>query len=281
MWSLGEKNALFPIFLIMKCVFAISGENSNYYDMVKVLVLSAKANTSLELYCVYDGKENHFTHWLRCNSVTILKWEISFLNDITERYDGKTDIGICRGMYLCVEVPLIIKQYNITDGYILYVDVDTMFTGSIELDQYKPLYLCCAPDWDINDWSRFGTGVMIMNTVNLLETQSEFLFHIKMHNYNFEYLRVGPCDQGAWNTFYNGKIEKLEQIYDWKPWWGINDNAKIIHFAGPKPQFVDYVLKNQTANVRYTETEYLHKCVIDENRGGYAHYLKTWKNILQ
>ncbi|MDB5022863.1 MAG: hypothetical protein JWP78_618 [Mucilaginibacter sp.] len=263
----------------MKCFFAISGENNEYFDLIKTLVHSAKKNTNLDLYCIYNGLGFNSLDWLTKQSVSTLNWEISFLNDFQDKYDGLTDRNICKGMYLCTELPLVLQYYNILDEYILYVDVDTIFCGPIELGDIRPEYLSCTPDWALEDWSRYGTGVILMNVKNMLNKQTEFHEHLKSHNYNFEHMRMGPCDQGAWNSFFHKYIERLDPLYDWKPWWGINDKAKIIHFAGPKPAFINICLNKLPFDKRYTEIEYLRKLLINEHIESYTHYLKIWENI--
>jgi len=120
-----------------------------------------------------------------------------------------------------MELPKVLNEYGVLDEYILYVDTDIMFLGSIDLDCIKPSYFSSSSDWDNNDWSRFSTGVMVMNIHNLFEKYPSFLAHLKSHRFNFPNTDMGPCDQGAWNTFYiNNEHEKLDPLYDWKPWWG-------------------------------------------------------------
>ncbi len=264
----------------MKCFFTISSGDHEYYEMAKVLVLSALDNTDLELYCVYDGQENYFTKWLQLKSVIVLPWKITFLKDLKKIYDGKKSIRFCRGTYLCMELPIIISAYNITDDFVLYVDTDVMFNGSIELNNQHPKLFSSSTDWEVDSWLRFSTGVIVMNTKKLRMQYPKFLIHLQTHNYNFEFAKMGPCDQGAWNTFYTGKNEKLDQVYDWKPWWGVNKNARIIHFSGPKPNLVDRIL-NQNELETLTELEYRYKFVVNENIRAYRTYLKRWKYYSQ
>ena len=153
---------------------------------------------------------------------------------------GNQDIAeFCRGTYLCMELPRIVDEYGIIDEHILYVDSDVMFTGPIDLTDCKPTYFASSSDWKLDDWSRFSTGVIVMNVLNLRVDYPKFLKHLRKHSFDFSFAKMGPCDQGAWNTFYvNGEHEKLTPEYDWKPWCGINNNTRIVHFSGPKPQDV-------------------------------------------
>lgn len=258
----------------MKCCFTLSGNDSKYLEMAKVLVLSARVNTDLDMYCIYDGEDEGFVDFLHRQNVHVLLWTISFLDELKMNYQGERSIQFCRGTYMCMELPKVLHEYGVLDEYILYVDTDIMFLGSIELDSLKPNYFSSSSDWGQNDWSRFSTGVMVMSIPNLLNMYPSFLAHLKGHHFNFPNTEMGPCDQGAWNTFYvNGEHERLDPIYDWKPWWGINENARIVHFSGPKPQQVKNLLELDKPT---NEQEQLQKFVVGENPEAYKHYVSIW-----
>lgn len=42
-------------------------------------------------------------------------------------------------------------------------------------------------------------------------------------------------DQGYINEVCDNEFDFLPLEYNWKPYWGLNENAKIIHFHGIKP----------------------------------------------
>ncbi len=262
----------------MKCFFVLSGDDNDYYQMVRVLVKSAFKNTDVDLYCVYDGSSEEFVRWLEIAGVTVLRWRVSFLEELVLCYNGDRSIEFCRGTYICMEIPRILEFYSFRDEHILYVDADVMFTGPVELDDCKPRYFASSSDWKIDDWSRFSTGVIVMNRVNLLDRYPAFLHHLRVHNFNFSHTGMGPCDQGAWNTFYTaGEHDKLESVYDWKPWWGINDAANIVHFSGPKPKKVEYYLQ---AGKPLNQKEQLDKFVVNESSDAYEYYVKMWRSYL-
>ncbi len=262
----------------MKCFFTLSGTDFQYIQMAKVLVRSALANTDLELFCVYDGEDRDFTRWLRDASVDVIKWKISFLEELILEYEGDRSIDFCRGTYLCMELPKILAEYGVKDEHVLYVDTDTMFSGPVELRAFKPHYFASSSDWEQNEWSRFSTGVIVMNLPNLLGKYPGFVAHLKKYKFNFTHTRMGPCDQGAWNTYYkNGEHERLDPLYDWKPWWGINPDAKIVHFSGPKPQEAKRLLNMDKPR---DENEQLQKFMVSENPEAYKHYIRVWKSYL-
>jgi hypothetical protein len=47
----------------------------------------------------------------------------------------------------------------------------------------------------------------------------------------------GPLDQGALNKYYEGDLRKyvLPAVYNSKSYDSFNQDAKIVHFHGPKP----------------------------------------------
>ncbi len=180
---------------VMKCCFTLSGNDSKYLEMAKVLVFSALANTNLEMYCIYDGKDEKFVNFLRRQNVHVLFWQITFLDELEINYQGERSIEFCRGTYLCMELPKVLNEYGVLDEYILYVDTDIMFLGSIDLDCIKPSYFSSSSDCDKNDWSRFSTGVMVMNVHNLFEKYPSFLAHLKSHRFSFPNTDMEPCDQ--------------------------------------------------------------------------------------
>ena len=102
----------------MKCIFNLSSGDKAYLEMAKVLVLSATIHTSLELICVFDGKDRGFREWIEDHRVTVLDWKISFLSNLMAIYDGKMSIQFCRGTYLCMELPRILEEHGIIDDYV-------------------------------------------------------------------------------------------------------------------------------------------------------------------
>jgi len=89
-----------------------------------------------------------------------------------------------------------------------------------------------------------NSGVMWMNRAGLREVASEFRESVRAH---LRDLQGTAWDQGAHIRFFGGekfRWNKLRPELNWKPYWGTNDKAKIIHFHGPKPYqrpFIDQI----------------------------------------
>jgi lipopolysaccharide biosynthesis glycosyltransferase len=121
------------------------------------------------------------------------------------------------------DVPLLCE-----DEYALYTDADVMFSGlPLELDDIKPAYLACTPCR--KTFPGFNAGVIVMNIKALRDTQPEFIEAARITK---EYVGV---DELIYNRVYGDRYTPLPEEYNWKPYWGVNDGAKVIHFHGPKP----------------------------------------------
>ena len=227
----------------MKWFFALCSESKDCtrtIEHLKVAVNSAKQNTNLQPYFLYDGEEDELTEWLSKNGVNVYITQVSFL-DILKNHPKLESIGTARGAYLRVEVPRLMKQLKLDDKYVLYTDCDVIFTKKSEdIFNYTPEYFVAAPEFHETDYTYFNTGVMLMNIDNMYKTRKEFIKFIKdvlskaKHFQPREGFTYDWYDQSMYNEFYKNKAERLDPIYNWKPYWGYSDKAKIIHFHGPK-----------------------------------------------
>ncbi|MBR8827561.1 MAG: hypothetical protein DSM107014_06570 [Gomphosphaeria aponina SAG 52.96 = DSM 107014] len=59
----------------MKWFFTLSESSPSWLEdgkLAQVAVYTAKKNTSLEPFCLYDGRENELTNWLRSQRVKVI-----------------------------------------------------------------------------------------------------------------------------------------------------------------------------------------------------------------
>ena len=79
-----------------------------------------------------------------------------------------------------------------------------------------------------------NSGVAVMNLPNLRTAAAGFDSFaekiIRGHQ-----LAGLVWDQGLINIFYKGQITRLPQVWNWRPYWGPNEDAVVLHFHGPKP----------------------------------------------
>ncbi|MDP7039759.1 MAG: glycosyltransferase, partial [Myxococcota bacterium] len=140
-------------------------------------------------------------------------------------------VSIGRGALLRMHIPEILGQEGIKDEKFIYTDCDVLFLQNVEpLDNMWPKVLAACPEHDPLDWSYFNSGVLLMQRQALEETYEQFCAFFR-ERYNTSW----AFDQDAYNIFYQKDWQKLPQEYNWKPYWGHNPQARIVHFHGLKP----------------------------------------------
>jgi hypothetical protein len=123
-------------------------------------------------------------------------------------------------------------------GRVLYTDCDVIFLAEVvpELEANPCEFFAVAPESSPDDYVNMNTGVMLMNTARLRESLPRFREYISK---NLAELERESWDEAAYRWFYrdnNGPLwDRLKLELNWKPYWGENPQAKIIHFHGPKP----------------------------------------------
>lgn len=178
--------------------------------------------------CLFDG-----TEWgpIQDLGVQVVGRESRFKGALAKAYPigpsipGHVVRGKAEGAWLRLEIPDVCEELGIEDEFVLYTDVDVLFLKSpYPLLDLKPTFLAAGPQHDQNDWSWFNSGVMWMNVRACRE----------------EFPKAEPvfaCDleQGPMNKLLAGRWNRLSLEYNWKPYWGVNPDARIVHFHGPKP----------------------------------------------
>jgi lipopolysaccharide biosynthesis glycosyltransferase len=242
----------------------------NWIDMIKVAVNSALQNTSLKPYFIYDGNPNDLTKELETKGVNIIYYQSSLYKYMIESKSSSIDIA--RGAYLRFEIPIIEDE----DEFVLYTDCDVIFTPQFNVDDLvlsDIKTMAFAPQTNISDYQHdLNSGVLIFNIkdmkkeyANLIQFAKDWILNNKP-GFDQEVLR---------EYFDSSKLSKLPVEYNWKPYWGQNDKAKIIHWHGPKPDAVDsYINKNE----QFLDPNW--KIIYNWNQSAYLHYLKLWKYYL-
>jgi len=211
----------------------------DYIDMYTVAVITAKkTNPTIEPFLILDGEIDDIIQDLIDMGVTVIKHTVTFSEKLKSHYKENT---IALGAFLRVDIPKICNDLNIQDDYILYTDNDVMFLDDVSsLYELTPKYFMCAGEFDPN-FTPMGmnSGVMWINWRNMYEDYENFVFYIKTNLSKFQ-----VYDQDALKQYYVDKMESFGPEYNYKPYWGPNDNIKILHFHGPKPTFSETQLKD-------------------------------------
>lgn len=193
----------------------------------KLAVLSLRRHTSLTPYLLYMGERNNFTRWLEDRGVRIIDSPLPYLPFIEALAAEKLYSTVFAGHWLRTNICLTEQE----DEYVLYTDIDVLYRKDPELTELKPRYLAAAPEFDKKCWDYFNSGVMVQNIPSLRNSYRYFerylIANLCGRTYDFH-------DQIAYNEFYRDRWEQLPVELNWKPYWGHNKKAQVLHFHGPK-----------------------------------------------
>lgn len=219
-----------------KWYFAVNGQGfERTLPLILAAVASARANTGLRPMCLYNGGEARHARELAALGVEVVPHRSSLEAELRAAYGESFDTF--SGHWLRVDLPEIETE----DEFILYTDVDVMFLAPPRVE--PPPLIAAAPEFEINNTSYFNSGVMVLNLPRLREVQDEFTAAIRRRlRHGFRY----PAhDQKSYNDFFGrGPLNRLRgrafspmsPALNWKPYWGVNEGASIVHFHGPKPR---------------------------------------------
>ncbi len=253
----------------MKWYFAVSEASIDrpghgWRGLIRGAVISAARNTTLAPHLLYDGRPNDFTRELADLGVRIIQHRVSFYSQL-EAF-GKHQQGylpIASGAFLRTEVPLIESE----DDVVLYTDVDVLFLTDPEFPVGVPALFAVAPESTIGDYSDMNSGVMLMNVPAMRAEFPAFRESIVNH------LDIG-FDQANYRLFFRNRYASLDPTLNWKPHWGLNPDAQIIHWHGPKPAAIKALLDDPAA-IAHANWERLFRPNIDS----YSHYVSLWEQI--
>lgn len=222
----------------MKCYFALTAPNddtSPYVDMLEVALKSAHLHTSLKIVVLYDGpKGNRCWEIVQKYGAEVIEHTFSHRQYTDKIYSYENcgyhvDVDKAAGAYMRLDIPWVEKD----DDYVMYADIDVLFLKDIKMEDLpKPRFLAACSEFEKSEdlSAYFNSGVMVMNVKNMRTYCSAI----------FESLKQGAppyrvMDQDHLNIHCANVREWLPFEYNWKPYWGINPDAAIIHFHGMKP----------------------------------------------
>ena len=221
----------------MKWFSCIHDGNPEYRDMYLQALKSALQNTSLDPYLIYDGSNTEFIADLTQQGVTVIKHVFSLAETpMFQRKDAAWQT-IARGTYLRIDIPLICHNIDNYDLTVLYTDVDVLFlTDPVpQLSTLSPKFLAASPEIDIDNWSYFNAGVLLLNIKTMYSSYFSFIKTV------YDTFDITGFDQTALNRYY--KAERLPPIFNYKPYWGLASDISILHYHGPKPSDIQKYLQ--------------------------------------
>lgn len=239
-----------------------------YADLARVAVRTARDHTGLVPHLLYDGPNEPLLEELTAVGVNVIRRR-SFLYDqlreIAERTNNPNCLTIGAGTFLRLELPALAAERRWTDTQVFYTDVDVLFTADPvpTLRTIAPNYFAATREDRANRFS-INAGVMLMNLPALRSEDAAFREYVTRH---LEHFTRHAWDQDAYRTYYTAPFNgdpavevqgwkrwlrrrrwtELPLELNWRPYWGANSAAKIIHFHGPKPQQAPFFRMPQKA----------------------------------
>ncbi|MDE1895681.1 MAG: glycosyltransferase family 2 protein [Rhodospirillales bacterium] len=256
---------------IMKWYFALSASSfgSDAHDwpsLIRASVISARANTGLKPFLLWDGPEHEFLNELRGLGVTVIFHKVSYYSALAEyRRNDPHGLATSAGCFLRTDIPLV----EIEDAFVLYTDCDVMFLRDPVpmLANLRPVHFAACTEFTIDDG--LNSGVLLLNIARMRADYPKFTTFITAN------LSLG-LDQDMYRAFYADKWEKLPPELNWKPYWGRNTGATILHWHGIKPVLV----QSMFADPAFTTHPDL-MLLVRRNPEGYKHYLEYYAYFLR
>jgi hypothetical protein len=250
------------------CINELGLHDPDICRMLWVALMSCRRNTRLVPHLLYSGGEHENLERLRKAGFNILKHTLSIEDDLVKYY-GKKYPRFC-GHWLRIDIPDI----NAEDEYVLYTDIDVMFLRDIPVESIKPKLIACSPEHYLDDFSYFNSGSMVINVPACREVMPAFRQLVRDRIKQGE-MQPDDHDQVNLNLFFKNRWDVLPGEYNWKPYWGANEQAAIVHFHGPKPSFAKLLL-NPDSSKRFTSDL---KVFCHRNPGGYEHFLNIYDSF--
>lgn len=233
-------------------------------DLIRSSVESAIRNTDLEPHFIYDGEPSELTNELQQAGVTVHFHRLSFADAIEAHWSDSGFRSVASGAFLRFDIPLFTN-----DLFVLYTDADVIFRPGFSISGYCPDYLAAAPQFDKGTIRDLNSGVMVLNVPAWKERRAELLEFTRRN------LDLG-LDQEILRAFVGTDYLLLPDRFNWKPYWGINQDASIIHWHGPKPTTAALWLAN-----RGHQTHKDWEILLERGQPGYEFYVPEHDQLLQ
>lgn len=180
----------------LKWIFAYTSMQTDYDELLKVAVLSAIENTTLQPVCLFYGPRTAIADWLENHGVIVIlhrpAWEAKVYSarqylrahiSASPLYMSPTRII---ATFLRVDIPIL----GFADDYVLYTDIDVLFMKDVKLSDFgpRPEYFTLGVESKGSENLYHGrpygnAGVMLLNLVNLRRSYKQFVnFIFSKHN---------------------------------------------------------------------------------------------------
>lgn len=253
-------------------------KDHDWISMAIVAVRSCKKHTSLIPNLIYAGKPGPFTELMESEGVNIIYHTTALYDSLYNRYvkfSNKPDVlSISEGAFLRFDIPVLCQ-----DRFALYTDVDVIFNKQFDTNENilnNIKNFMAAPQSNPDDFENdLNSGILVLNIEHMRNnyfklidfTRKDLSVITDMVNLDQEILRM---------FFPLSERSQLNALYNWKPYWGYNERASIIHFHGPKALAVKTRIDTDIP-FSYESWETLY----NKNKDSYVEYVKLFEYYLK
>jgi hypothetical protein len=223
---------------LRKWYFAVDERGvRNASGLLRAAVISCRTHTSLAPHLLYYGAEDPFLDDLRALGVTVIAHTPSIERELRIGY-GPEKFDQFVGHWLRLDLPDIETE----DDFILYTDIDVVFR-SLPPTLPAPALLSAGPAEERDERVRFNSGVMVLNLPALRTVWPEFMGQVRDRLLGD--FRYPAHDQVSFNRFFAGRHDWIADEMNWRPYWGHNPSAHLLHYHGPKPRQIRRFMRGQ------------------------------------
>lgn len=197
----------------------------HYSEHLRAALSSAISVGGLDAHILFDGEPNDLFAAMGRSDFTVHRCRTGIWNDIQAQppVSGWSP-QVAAGAYLRLEIPSIERD----DEFVLYTDNDVLFTRKPDLSHVRPRIAAAAVEPVPGGWKNRCSGVLVLNLPALRREYDEMIGLARAT------LGTSMYDQDVYNIHLEDKWGDLPLEAHWKPYWGVNPSASIVHFNGPK-----------------------------------------------
>ena len=224
----------------------LAGGQSSYLIMLQATLESGLQCCSEYIHPVVmisPNAESAIEPWLHhlnnSGQVTVIEHQLSFQDRLLSNFFRPEVLPPSQqAAFLRLDIPVVIesvrqmaaqKNNQVRTDYCIYTDSDVFF-HKITPWVY-PAFISMGPE-GMKHTKPENSGVMHMNVTAFRAELPALLDFAVGKKWNFV-----AGDQGLLLEFYKDRIVALPPELNWKPYWGINENASIVHFHASKFQY--------------------------------------------
>jgi hypothetical protein len=224
--EINRKHYADPLNKKIKVFLTINSHSPKFsYELLKKSIDSLQ-RFKYEIKVITDKINDYLLEAIN-DDTEIIEHSSKITDHIEKTFENYKQVS---GTYLIFEVPKICVEKNYEDRFVLYCDYDIICNKDFSnLLPYYTKYLAVTPEWEKNNNTYFNAGIAWINVKNMLEKYSECESQI-LTNSNLE-----THDQSVLNFVLKNNWDLLDLRMNWKPYWGVNDDAYIIHYHWLKP----------------------------------------------